>query len=58
MDEPDADVEQGEGESLDMEETTTEKFSCHMDSMKRYKKQVMSNTKILGRDEAKGEIGV
>ena len=58
MDEPDADVEEGDTEGPDMEETIKEKFSCHMDSMKRYKKQVTRNTKILERDESKGEIGV
>ena len=43
---------------LKMEETIKEKFSCHMDRMKRYKKQVTTNKNILERDETKEEIGV
>ena len=58
VDESDADVEDGDAECLDIEETIKEKFSCHMDSMKRYKKQVTTNKNILERDETKEEIGV
>ena len=58
MDESHAADEDGDTECLDMEETIKEKFSCHMDSMKRYKKQATTNKNILERDETQEEIGV
>eukprot|EP00090_Calanus_glacialis_P004651 TRINITY_DN13505_c0_g1_i1.p1 TRINITY_DN13505_c0_g1~~TRINITY_DN13505_c0_g1_i1.p1 ORF type:complete len:130 (-),score=48.23 TRINITY_DN13505_c0_g1_i1:92-481(-) len=39
-------------------ELNQEKFSCHMDSMKRYKKQVSRNSESVNREEGKGEVGV
>merc|ERR1711874_905933 len=42
--------------SLEME-PQEDKFSCHMDSMKRYKKQVSRNSESVNREEGKGEVG-
>ena len=44
--------------SLEIEPDPEEKFSCHMDSMKRYKKQVSRNSESMNREEGKGEVGV
>ena len=44
--------------SLEIEPNPEEKFSCHMDSMKRYKKQVSRNSELMIREEGKGEVGV
>ena len=43
--------------NLEME-PQEDKFSCHMDSMKRYKKQVSRNSESVNREEGKGEVGV
>merc|ERR1712002_539962 len=42
--------------SLEIEPDPEEKFSCHMDSMKRYKKQVSRNSESMNREEGKGEV--
>merc|ERR1712106_664757 len=44
--------------SLEIDPNPEEKFSCHMDSMKRYKKQVSRNAESMIREEGKGEVGV
>ena len=44
--------------SLEIEPHPEDKFSCHMDSMKRYKKQVSRNSESMNREEGKGEVGV